>query len=98
MRASSIHLPQNKLNIIKAFTEGSHVWGRVWAFGHEVGAEFVEISFLSVFACLSSNLKPLLKNIEFVFTETFSGLGVLMCGLESSESHGELVIGPVWYL
>lgn len=49
--------------------------GRVWAFGHEVGAEFVEINFLSIFAWLYSDLKPLLRNVGFVFTETVLRFG-----------------------
>lgn len=66
MEASSIHLPKNKL---KAFIEGSYILDRVWAFVYEVDAEFVVINFLSVFACLCSDLKPWLRNAGFVFTE-----------------------------
>lgn len=58
-----------------AFTEGSYILGRVWTFGHEVGAEVVEINFLSVFAWLYSDLKPLLRNVGFVFTETVLRFG-----------------------
>lgn len=39
--ADSVHLPKSKLNTIKAFTERSYILHRVWAFGQEVGAEFV---------------------------------------------------------
>lgn len=57
-----------RINIVKAFTEGAYILGRVWAFGHELGAEFVEINLLSVFAYLYPGLK-LLRNGGFVFTE-----------------------------
>lgn len=43
--------------------------GRVWAFGHEVGAKLAEIN-LSLFACLYSDLKPSLRNVVLVLAET----------------------------
>lgn len=49
--------------------------GRVWAFGHGVGAKLVEINFLSLFACLYSDLKPSLRNVVLVLAETVLRFG-----------------------
>lgn len=91
-----LFISENNLNIVKTLTEGSHVRGGIWAFGHKVGRVGGD-QFLMYFP-LYSNIKPLLRNVVFVFTEIILGLGMLLCYLESSEGHSEVVISPPWYL
>ena len=48
----ALFISKNKLSIVKTLTEGSHIWGGIWAFGHEVGRvggdQFLVYIFLSI--------------------------------------------------